>query len=184
MTPDAGYRLLTEIRSCMLIDEKGQKDNIGYTMSVPSFKYEGEEFEYVRWDEKNNRGFARINLTPVYEQESKVAYYTREFIIQKGEFIICRDHVVLDEPKKLSWLFHTRRDRGVTIEDNVACIGKDPFIKIIPHTSGFEISCSVMETPVVWSYSSSNYFQKFDCIRYDTVEPVRSIIMDFKIIWK
>lgn len=184
MTPDSGYRLLTEIRSCMLIDGKGQKDNIGYPMSVPSYRYEGEEIQYVSWNEQEGYGQIRLNLALTYPEEMGIICYTRGFFIEKGKKIVVRDNVVLESERKLSWLFHTKIDRGIQLDGLCCRIGDKPYLNIIPCIQGAELTAKSGETPVVWSYGSSNGYKPFEFVQYDTVRPSQCVIVDFVMTWK
>ncbi|MDF2718402.1 MAG: Heparinase II/III-like protein [Paenibacillus sp.] len=179
-TPDSGYSLQTGIRSCLLIDGAGQKDDIGYTMSVPSYRYAGEEIRTVHWDDANGSGRIRLDLTAAYPEPSGVTYYFREFIVEKGKPIVVRDCIALDQERKLTWLFQTKREYGVRIVGLQGELGGPMGIRFGPRDgSAVPLMVSVEETPVVWSYVSHSHFQPFDAIRYETSAPVRAVAIDF-----
>ncbi|WP_409340804.1 hypothetical protein [Paenibacillus sp. MBLB4367] len=100
----------------MLIGGNGQRDNIGYPMSVPSFRYTGEEIQSASWSEAAERGRIRLDLAAAYPDEAGIAVYTREFFVEKGKPIRMRDYIVLDEPQQLTWLFQTKRENGLRTE--------------------------------------------------------------------
>ncbi len=47
------------------------------------------------------------------------------------------------------------------------------------HAPELTFNVSVTEAPVVWSYVSTNNFNPFDTIRYETAEAVRAAVTDF-----
>lgn len=179
VTPDSGYRLRTDIRSCLLVDGNGQQDDVGYTMSVPSYKYRGEEIESVAWDDTEGRGRVRLQLADAYPEEAGIAMYRREFILERGKPIIVRDHIVLNEPRKLSWLFQSKREHQPKIDGLTCKLGREAGITIHPLSPQLDLSIKVEETPVVWSYVSSSGFRPFDTVRYDAIERVRSAWIEF-----
>lgn len=184
VTPDGGYRLHSGLRSCLLIDGRGQHDDIGYPMSIPSKEYRGEDIRSVRWDEKTGRGLIVLDLAPAYPRELGVASYTREFILTPGRRLVCRDHVVLDGPRRLSWLFQGRREDRVRIEKGLrARFGSDPALDLEPAPGAVPLTAGVHETGVVWSYASASGFKPFDHVRYDTREKTAVACLDFVFNW-
>lgn len=179
-TPDSGYKLQTAIRSCLLVDGVGQKDDIGYPMSVPSYRYHGEHIQYVRWNERAGSGRIALELTPAYGEEAGIASYVREFVIEQGGVIVLRDKIVMDRKRRLSWLFQTRRVTGLRIEGTACTIGSSPSVRLEPRSvSGARLALTVEETPVVWGYSSAGHYNPYDTVRYDTEEEVSSAVVDF-----
>lgn len=183
-TPDGGYSLQSVIRSCLLIDGKGQFGDIGYPMSIPSKIDRGEEMEYARWDEKTQTGAVRLHLTPAYPDEAELAYYTREFLISSHQAIV-RDHVILNEPKLLSWLFQGKRETGVELKSTfTAQFGsQENGVTLESQPLSFELNAAIYPTPVVWSYSSASGFKPFDHVRFDSIEPMKCATVDFVIRW-
>jgi hypothetical protein len=194
VTPDGGYRLSTDIRSCLLIGGNGQRDNIGYPMSVPSYRYAGEDIRSASWSEAAERGRIRLDLAAAYPDEAGIAVYKREFFVEKGKPIRMRDHIVLDEPQPLTWLFQTKRESGLRIEAGRSELGgtandaNAPDVRGAEGAGGLVLTChapdltlnvSVAEAPVVWSYVSTNNFKPFDTIRYETAKAVRAAVVDF-----
>ena len=182
-TPDGGYRLKSFLRSCLLVDDQGQYGDIGYPMSIPSWRHRGEQIESVRFDESTGEGSVRLNLQPAYAEETGVLLYRREFIVGPDRRIICRDRVVCDRPRTLSWLFQTKGDYGAELDGLAARIGDCPGLRIEPATVDLELRASIQPTQVVWSYSSANYFRPFVHVRYDTAEPVESAVVQFVLSW-
>ncbi len=177
-TPDSVYRLHTKVRSCLLVDDRGQFGDVGYPMSIPSWRYRGEEIQSVRWDPQTNEGAIRMDLKPAYPDELGMALYTRELLLLADGRIICRDRVVLDRPHRLSWLFHGRRDIGVTLEKGLRCrFGQNPCLTMEPQSVGVELQAKVCPTSVVYGYSSE--FNAFDHVRYDSTEPIAAATVDF-----
>ncbi|HEY3417395.1 MAG TPA: hypothetical protein VGM23_10980, partial [Armatimonadota bacterium] len=183
VTPDSGYALTTKLRSCLLIDDQGQYGGIGYPMSIPSKIDRGEEIQFARWDAATNTGRIRLNLAPAYPEDLGLTHYTRDFLLQPGKSIICRDHVVLDSPRKLSWLFQGKRENGLTLLEGLrGCFGDEPTLCITP-LSSLALSAGIQQTPVVWSYASMSGFKPFDHLRYDALVPVTIAIVDFVLTW-
>ena len=182
-TPDQGYKLRSIVRTCLLVDGKGQYGDIGYPMSIPSKLDRGEEIQFARWDEKTGTGWVRLNLAPAYPDEMGMASYTRDFHIY-ADRLVCRDRVVLNTPRQLSWLFQGKREMGIKLVDAQICrFGNGRRLISNREPVGFEVKASIQETPVVWSYSSGAGFKPFDHVRYDSAEPVRSAAVDFVFKW-
>jgi hypothetical protein len=181
-TPDAGYSLQSAIRSCLLIEGKGQFGDIGYPMSIPSKLHRGEEIESVRWDEATQTGSVRLHLTPAYPDEAGVAHYTREFLFAPRQIIV-RDTVVLDAPKTLSWLFQGKRETGVELGSTLSArFGGESGVTLQAQPLGFEMQSAIHQSPVVWSYSSGSGFKPFDHVRFDAA-PRDNATVDFVIRW-
>lgn len=184
-SPEGGYRLHTFLRSCLLVDGQGQVGDVGYPMSIPSLPHRGEEIETARLDEQTGKGLIRLNLTRVYPPASGVAHYTRQFLFAGHRRIVCRDHVVLDRPRALSWLFHYKLDDGASVQGLTATIGlgTGPRLCLTPHAPGIDWRVSQALTRVVWSYASSANFKPFHHVRYDAAAPVSAACVDFVIEW-
>lgn len=182
-TPDTGYRMRSALRSIMLVDGKGQIGDVGYPMSIPSMPHRGEEIEHARWDAASRTGLIRLNLTRAYGRELGVSHYTRQFIVSDERKIICRDHVVLVEPRKLSWLFQHKNSAGHTFDGLACTVGQGPRVTIAPMSLDTEFAASVERTDVVFSYASASGFKPFDHVKYDTAAPVRSVCVDFALSW-
>ena len=168
-TPESGYRLRSILRSCLLVDGKGQYGDIGYPMSIPSWLDRGEEIQFAQ------PGWVRLNLAPAYPAELQMAHYTRDFFIHPDR-LVCRDHVVFNEPHQLSWLFQGKEDNGVAL-------GRFGDIAVEARPVGFELRASVQRTPVVWSYSSNAGFRPFAHLRYDTGSAQRAATVEFMFAW-
>ena len=184
VTPDAGYRLNTFLRSCLLVDGRGQYGDVGYTMSIPRYPMRGEEIESVEWDAATRRGRVRLNLRPAYPEGLGMAEYTREFIFTGARRILCRDHVLLDAPHRLAWLFQGKREDGVAVEGICARFGRGAVLSITPRAVGLPaLTASLQESEVVWGYSSTAHFKPFDHVRYDTIAPTRGGMVEFEMTW-
>ncbi|MCE5239011.1 hypothetical protein LLH23_11015 [bacterium] len=181
-SPDGGYKLQTALRSCLLIDGQGQVGDIGYPMSIPSKLHRGEQVQTVRWDEVTQTGFVRLWLTPGYPDELGLAHYTRDFLIAP-ERITVRDTVVLDEPRRLSWLFQGKEEYGVVLEGLTGVFGTERQARVTPQTTDLPLAARVAKTPVVWSYASGSGFKPFLHVRYDATEAVRRVVAEFVISW-
>jgi hypothetical protein len=184
-TPLSGYSLRTNLGSCLLIDDRGQKDDVGYPMSLPSTPYHGQEIEAVEWDASRESGLVRLNLTPAYPDEFGVILYRREFLIRPTErTIICRDTIALDAPRRLSWLFQSPLDLNPRLERSLVYkVGQDSSgLSIEPHATGdLSLAASIHPTGVVHSYSSQH--RDFVHLRYDTKSPASSACVDFAMLW-
>ncbi|HEY3397434.1 MAG TPA: hypothetical protein VGM19_07185 [Armatimonadota bacterium] len=183
LAPDSGYRLHSRLRSVLLVDGRGQVGDIGYPMSIPSYRWPGEQIESVRWEEATQTGLIRLNLAPAYPAEAGVAAYTREFLLYPERRLVLRDTVTLDAPRPLSWLFQGRRDRGVALAGLTGSFGPDPALHLTPREPEVALTATVAETPVVFSYSSASGFGRFDHVRYDTVAPVDRVCLEFELRW-
>lgn len=182
-SPEPGYRLKTFLRSVLLIDDEGQFGDIGYPMSIPSWKDRGESVEFARFDEATGRGRVRLDLAPAYAERTGVLHYSREFLVGPEPEVIVRDHVVCDRPRTLSWLFQTKERFGLTVDGLQASVGDEPSLTIEPRGEEPALTASAQPTQVVWSYSSVNGFRPFVHARYDTTAPVESAVVEFTIRW-
>lgn len=181
-SPDTGYSLTSAVRTCLLVDGRGQADDVGYPMSIPSRIDRGEEIVFARWDQATNTGWVRLNLAPAYPEDMGITVYTRDFLFYPGEKIICRDRVVADKPHIWTWLFQGRRDDGLELDGLAGLLGKEPALRITPLPLDLSLTARVAQTEVVYSYSSK--FSKFDHIRYDTTQPTQTAQIDFILTWK
>lgn len=182
-TPDSGYRLHTNLRSCLLIDERGQNDDIGYPMSIPSWRWRGEQIVTARYDAETGRGLIRLNLTPAYPEEARVAEYLREFLLFPERRLVVRDTVTLDEPRDLAWLFQGTREERPRVEGLTGRFGTGPTLRMEPRALGVDLQAGVYDTEVVWSYSSRSGFQPFSHVRYDSVAKSRRATVEFVMEW-
>jgi hypothetical protein len=179
-SPDAGYKLQTATRSCLLIDGQGQVGDIGYPMSIPTKMHPGEQVQVARWDEETQEGFVRLWLTPAYPEELGLAHYTRDFLLQSGRIVV-RDTIVLDEPRRLSWLFQGKEEYGVAVEGLTGIFGGRRQVRITPTSADVILRAERRPTEVVWSYASASGFKPFAQMRYDAQEPVRHVVIEFTI---
>ncbi|MCX5661623.1 MAG: hypothetical protein NTW19_18250 [Planctomycetota bacterium] len=195
-TPEGGYRLKTFLRSCLLVDGQGQVGDVGYPMSIPSFPHRGEEIETARLDAAGREGLIRLNLTRSYPASAGVAHYTRQFLVGGERRIICRDHVVLDRPRDLSWLFHYKFDDGGVLDGTTTTIGvppepadgtapakPGPVLRVTPRSPGMAWKAELARTEVVWSYASASNYRPFYHVRYDATEKAATACVDFVIEW-
>ncbi len=184
VTPDSPYRLNTFLRSCLLVDGRGQYGDTGYPMSIPSFPMRGEEIESVQWDAAARAGRVRLNLRPAYPEELGMALYLREFVFTGERRILCRDEVLFDRPRQMAWLFQGQRERGVALAGLCAHFGRGPTLRVTPRrVEGPALTATLRETEVVWGYSSTAHFKPFDHVRYEGVEPARRGVMEFELTW-
>jgi hypothetical protein len=178
------YRLRTNAGNTLLIDGHGQRDDVGYPMSIPRQPYHGAHIAYCRFDEQAQRGVVTLDLTPAYDESLGVAMYQRQFRFEPNRRMVMRDRVVLDEPKTLSWLFHCREDRGPTRDGKLAmCIGGETKLRIEPAGPHLNLTANVAPTEVVYTYVSATGFMGYRHVRYDTTQPVRRATVDFVMTW-
>ncbi|MBI4025646.1 MAG: hypothetical protein HY360_11750, partial [Verrucomicrobia bacterium] len=196
VTPIGAYRLTSDTRSILLVDGRGQHGDVGYPMSIPSWLDHGEEIEWVRWDAATGTGVIRLKLHPAYPAEFGMLQYTRELHVGRSHEIICRDQVLFDKPRRLSWLFQIKRKQGAAFEQGLRHrIGPQPGPRFREEGAGhgptlwieakpleIGLQTRIEETELVWSYSALEH-DPFDRIRYDTIEPVSRATVDFILIW-
>lgn len=186
-SPDNGYKIQSATRSILLIDGQGQLGDVGYPMSIPSFAHRGEEIEMVRWDEKTSTGLIRLNLTPAYPASAGVALYTRQFLFGTRKKILVRDHVVLDQPRELSWLFQHRSTDGCTLDKLAATIGTEvaagPKLRLEPALANVDLQARIDRSPVVWSYASASGGKPFHHVRYDVTRKTQAVVQEFVLSW-
>ena len=181
-TPLGGYRMHTFLGNVLLVDGKGQINDIGYPMSLPSWRDHGAEILLAAWDEANQTGRVRLDLEPAYPPNLGMALYLRDLLIESGSRIVCRDRVVFTGPRELSWLFHARRDVGLKLEAGLRCrFGGEPCVWLEPRVRDLSLVASIQETDVVYSYVPVR--PKFDHVRYATAASVAAVTADFVIEW-
>jgi len=181
-SPLGGYRMHTFLGNVLLVDGKGQINDIGYPMSLPSWRDHGAEIVLAEWDEAGETGRVRLDLEPAYPASLDMALYLRDLVIESGRRIICRDRIVFTEPHRLSWLFHARRDVGLKLDTGLRCrFGSEPRVWLEPRVRDLELVPSIQETDVVYSYVPTR--PKFDHVKYDTAVPVAAATADFVIEW-
>ncbi len=180
-TPEFGYRMRSFQRSCLLIDQQGQYGDIGYPMAIPSKQYRGEEIESVSFDEQKKYGRIRLQLAQAYPDSAGLISYTREFLVGPDSVLRCRDAVLLAQPRRLSWLFHAQREKGIRLEGLTGVIGKTETLQIHPEPIDLCLRGSIAETGIVWSYASPSHRAPVDHLRYDSKEAVRHAVVDFVI---
>jgi hypothetical protein len=180
-SPDTGYSLHSWVRSILLVDGQGQIGDVGYPMSIPSQPPRGVRIDQVQWDEGAGSGLIRLDLKPAYPPELGVSHYTREFRIEAGRRFVCRDHVLLARPRKLSWLFQFREDEGARLDGLKAVIGTGAELRLEADAPGLALAGSVAPTKVVYSYSSA--FNRFRHVRYDTAGLTATAAVDFVFEW-
>lgn len=186
VNPAIGYRMHTFMRSALLIDNQGQYGDIGYPMSIPSKEHRGEEIESAAWDAASGTGVIRLKLGPAYPESLGVLRYCREFLLQADRAIICRDHILLDRPRTLSWLFQGSREIGIALDADgqSGIFGNEPALRLLPRPAGtLALKAVIRETDIVWSYSSDGARQPIDHLRYDTAQPVSEAAVDFLLTW-
>lgn len=182
-TPPGGYSLRAETTSSMLVDGKGQVDDVGYPMSIPSHPHAGEQIEAVHWEEATQTGFVRLNLKRAYPETAQLARYTRDFLLGPGPGISCRDVVVCDGPKRLTWQFQANALEPIEEDaDRGFRIGGERPLQLQAMAAGLELRTSMADTHVVWSYSGDHTL-RFRRLCFDTVEPVTFAVVDFRLSW-
>jgi len=177
ITPEPGYRMHSFQRSCLLIDNEGQTGDIGYPMSLPSHPDQGDEVERVEWCEETGEGFIRLKLADTYPKHLGVVSYYRELILKRGHATLCRDTVLLKEPRTLSWLFQFDLRDEVELNGCEAVIAKDFTIRAEPLC--FNLNASLHQTEIVWSYSSPSFRAPVGHVRFDS-PPVCFATVDFR----
>jgi hypothetical protein len=182
-SPDSGYRMHTAMRNCLLIDGHGQYGDIGYPMSIPSWRWRGEQVLKAEWDPETGRGIICLDLAPAYPEEAGVAEYRRDFLLFPDCRLVVRDRVTLDEPRDLAWLFQGTREEHPVVEDLTARFGVDPALHLHPRPLGVSLRAAVHETEVVYGYSSRGGFQPFAHVRYDSTEKTAHATVEFVLEW-
>jgi hypothetical protein len=184
-TPDAGYRLDARVRSCLLVDGRGQRGDIGYPMSIPSWRHPGQGIETAQWNASTRSGVVRLDLGWAYPDDAGIAKYTRDFIVATGQPIMVRDEVVLNRARPLAWLFQARDEDGISQVDGLRYrFGTVPCLFLDARPVGCGLAASAQPTPVVWAYSSGHHFKPFVHVRYDTTAPVAAAVVEFMIAWR
>jgi hypothetical protein len=180
----SGFTMRTALGSCLLIDDRGQREDVGYPMSLPSSPYYGQEIEAVEWDDARQTGMVRLNLAPAYPDELGVSRYHREFLLRPNErALICRDTVALDRPRQLSWLFHTCEDLSPRLNGMMFQIGHDTACATIqPQLRDKAIKAGIYPTCVVNGNRRDG--RHFVHVRYDLVAATDSAAVDFIISWR
>jgi hypothetical protein len=182
-SPDSGYRLRTALRNCLLIGGRGQYGDLGYPMSLPSWRWRGDQVLVADWNSETGEGLIRLNLGPAYPAEAGVGEYLRDFLLFPERRLIVRDTVTLDEPRDLAWLFQGTQEEHPRVEALTGYFGTEPVLRVRPRALGVDLRARVAETEVVYAYSSRSGFQPFAHVRYDTVQPAAQATVEFVMEW-
>ena len=181
-SPPGGYRLHTFLGNVLLVDGRGQRDDVGYPMSIPSWTDHGAEILAADWEEAAGTGHVRLDLQPAYPDDLGMLLYHRDLILTAGRRILCRDRVAFTEPRRLAWLFHARRDVGLACAGGLRYrFGGEPCLWLEPRADSVPLVASVHETDVVYSYTKDK--PKFDHVRYETEEAGASVTVEFVMEW-
>ena len=176
--PDSNYALRTDTRNSLLIGYRGQYGDVGYPMSLPSWKWRGEEIVALRNDAETGF-FARLNLAPLYPDEAGVLEYYRDFILpaDSGE-LVCRDQIVLRHPQPLEWRFHTLSKLGIEpVEGGGVCFAQQLGLTAFGE-EGLRLQVAIRPTKVVYSYTGSG--ESFMHAAYLTEEPASVARVEFR----
>ena len=180
-SPDTGYRLTAAQRSCLLIDGSGPHGDVGYPMSIPSWRHRGEEALFARWDEAREEGWIRLDLRPAYQDGLGMLRYHRDFILSpRLRQVVCRDQVVFSKPHRLSWLFQLGNDvAAMELGGGTFALAE---FRLVP-VGELKLDASIRDTPVVWSYASASGFKPFKHVRYDSADETDAACVDFTFNW-
>jgi len=173
--PDSNYALRSNTRNSLLINGSGQYGDIGYPMSLPSWRWRGEQLATLRANEASGELFARMDLAPLYPEAVGLLVYTRDLILTEEGMLICRDRVALRSPQPLEWCFHTTEALGITSEDGGLQFGKALTLRVSAPELALE--SLIRPTPVVFSYTGSG--KRFVHAAFKTRYPTASAEVEF-----
>lgn len=175
--PDSNYALRSRAHNGLLIDGRGQiGGDLDYPMSLPSWKWHGEQMTAFRHDRETDGIFCRLNLAPLYPPELGVLHYTREFEACRGR-LLCRDEVLLEKPLPLTWLFHGFEEEGLErLAETHFRFGGALDLRVL--RADIALTSAARPTPVVFSYTGSG--KKFLHAAFDAEEPVRNASVEFE----
>jgi hypothetical protein len=181
VSPDAGYSLNSRIRSVLLIDDHGPIGDVGYPMSIPDWRDPGEHIAAFAWDAQTLVGQVMLELTPAYAPEFGVQRYARTFHFSPGRTIRIVDDLRLAAPRRLTWLFQTRRDHRPALgSDGRVSLGSGPRIMLAGPAS---LQAAIAPTPVVRSYTAQWGAIDFDHVSFTTPQPTREACVEFQLSW-
>lgn len=183
VSPDSRYSLRSNVRTCLLLDGQGQIGDIGYPMSMPSFKHPGQHISEYRWDEKSGCAFVRLDLQAAYPETLRVVSYTRDFLLFADQRkLIVRDHVLVHGKRRFEWLFQTDRvDKPVigAKKQLRATVGGQLTIAASP--LGFEVDLSAADTEIVTGYTSADrQHAHLSCV---SKKKCSAVAIDFVLQW-
>ncbi len=185
-SPEHGYRLHTNIRSCLLINNHGQLGDIGYPMSIPSFIHPGHGIQTATpGATAKDASTLILDLTRAYPAEAGVLHYTRAFLLGPGRTLQIIDQLTTQSAVALSWLFQTRDELSPRLSSTHELHLTSPVTRLIltPEFSGGTIASSLQPTDIVWSYDSASGHAPCSHARYDITPQTRHITARFHLAW-
>ncbi len=107
VTPETGWQNRSDLRTCLLIDGKGQRfGDLGYANCLPAWEHSGEDI--IKTVNGTDTCRVVLDLAPAYASSSGVIAYRREFFLsQNEEVVMCCDRLRLARKASLCWLFQT-----------------------------------------------------------------------------
>ncbi len=175
--PESNYALRSKAHNSLLIDGRGQiGGDLDYPMSLPSWKWRGEQISAFRHDPATGEVFCRLDLQPLYPENLGVVHYTREFVISRGR-LLCRDELVLEKALPLTWLFHGLEENGLErLTPTHFRFGGKLDLRVLGTPIALE--SRVCPTPVVFSYINSG--KKFLHAAFESTKPTRTAQVEFE----
>jgi len=178
-----GYGLFSQLGSCLLINNSGQKNSIGYPMSIPSAQYSGVKIIRAVYTEKNKTGYVRLDLMPAYDDRNLISY-CRDFILCPGNEMHCRDHAITAKPANFSWLFQLPPSVEIKLKKKSAVIinGGHSLCVVPDAVCGAVCKVSEQDTPYIFGYSDYSR-TAYTHLRFDSVKKETEVCIDFSFTW-
>ena len=168
------YRIRTLHGNVLLVDGRGQRDDIGMPMSQPDAPYYGEKILGIL----DNKG-VEMDITPAYDN---LLYYTRTIGLSGKGIFWLQDRVMTDKPRQFTWLFHSyKRNPWQMIENGKweLCVDRHLYCveaKIEEH----DFTTGVRLTPAVWSFPG-NDAELCHHLAIEPIKPVTSISLSLRV---
>ena len=101
---------------------------------------------------------------------------------RRGRTFVVRDHIILDQPRRLTWPFQADEAHGLTLDGLTARIGREPAISIVPEGLDAPLEVEVRRTDQVYGYAGP--CPVLHHFRYDCRQAVPAICIDWQIRWE
>lgn len=180
-TPLSPYRLSAETRTCLLVNGKGQRGDIGYPMSLPA-EVNLPPTTVCRQDTTCRRTLdLEIDLAAHYPEKAAVLEYSRRFSFRPGGLTIL-DRITCARPANLAWLFQF--PENLSMENGGAgnfCFPNHPDIHFRIRSEELNPQFSFRKTPVVHSYMGTTMPHRH--LRVNLAGRVRAAHIEFMLTW-
>jgi len=180
-TAEGGYSMRSDLGNVMLVDGRGQRDDMAFAMGYPDVPYGQEFIEKADIDPRTNVGHVRMQLAPAYNPAQGIESYTREWFFEPDGRMRLIDTVAAREPHRLTWLFQTYKTHAIDAKgDGLFTIRNGTTVlELRVARSTAALADSVADTITVWAYRNDQGNRSCHHLAFETRESVREAAVEF-----